>query len=160
MGRGAAQPVPVEKRLRTVRVTMIAQAVLGMAGGVLVLYLLGLSEDGGDTTGYGALRALTVLSTALSGLLLVCAVRLLRRLPWVRVTTLVIEGITVVSGLVGLVSAVSGGQVGPMTVVPIALGAAVIVPLLSRDVSEWFAGHGGAVADRRSTEGGSGVPVR
>lgn len=161
MGRTPAPPVPVEERLRSVRITMIFQAVLGIAGGGFLLYLLGLSEaNRDDTAGYGSLRALSVVSMVLAALVLVCAVQLLRRLPWVRVTTLVLESITVLSGLVGLVSSLSSGSPGPMTIVSVALGAAVIVPLRRRDVREWFAWDDGADQSRQSTGGGAGVPTR
>lgn len=147
-----AGPVLVEKWLRLVRFMMFFQAVLGIAGAAFLLYLLGLSEgNGDDTTGYGPLRAVSVVSVLLAVLLLVCAVKLPRRLPWVRTTTLAVEGVVVAGGLVNLLLSLSSGLVEPIAIAPIALGIGVIKPLLSREMSDWFAGRGGVGRVSRST---------
>ncbi|MFI7126737.1 hypothetical protein ACIBQ1_13665 [Nonomuraea sp. NPDC050153] len=129
------QPVP--RNLWQSRGIMIVQGVLGLLGGIFVMALV----NGSDMTGgAGLLITLALVSVAAAVALLACAVLLYRGLPWVRVTTLVIEGFTGVGALVSLVSGLVEGSFQPTGTIPLVLSFLVITNLVRPEVRDWFSG--------------------
>ncbi|MCI2417901.1 hypothetical protein MOQ72_10740 [Saccharopolyspora sp. K220] len=122
------------KIVNIVRIVMFVQAALGLVAGAFVLLLL-LTAGNNSADGTNAvIGVFTVLSIVAAVVLLVCAVKLPSRLPWVRVTTIVIEAITAVDGVITLVFALN-----PLAVLRVVCGVLVIQALLRRDVRAWFA---------------------
>jgi hypothetical protein len=131
----------VPKVIRSTRMLMFAQAVLGTLAGAFVLVLLGAAVAEDDSDGLGLMVVLTVLSIVMAVVLLVCAIVLPRRPSWVRVTVIAIESITVLGGAVNVLLGLSSGTVQPLAVLPVVLGLLVIKPLLQQDVVAWFDGE-------------------
>lgn len=120
---------------------MFIQAGLGIAGGLLILLILvAQAVDGFDDNDTALLVTLALLSLAMATALLVCAIILPRRPPWVRGAILAIELVIVVNGVVNLIYGLLNGEVQPLAILPIIFGMLVIWPLGRFDVKAWFDG--------------------
>ncbi|MBN6041905.1 hypothetical protein [Amycolatopsis sp. 195334CR] len=130
-------PERLPKVLRQTRVVLYVQSLLSILGGVLLVAAVSSLGDGADTT---ALLLLGVASILFALPLLVCAIKLRDRLPWVRTTALVFEWITVASGALGLLMSLVQGAV-PTGILSLVLGVLVLQSLMKAEVREWFAGR-------------------
>lgn len=126
----------IPRNLGQSRGIMIVQGVLGLAGGILLMALVNESDL---AEGSGLLTALSLVSVAAAVVLLTCAVLLYRGLPWVRVTTLVIEGFTAAGALFSLVSSMAEGSFQATGTIPLVLSSLVITNLVRPEVRDWFA---------------------
>ncbi|QFU89081.1 hypothetical protein [Amycolatopsis sp. YIM 10] len=130
-------PKRLPKVLRQTRVVLYVQSLLSIIGGLIIVAMV-VSLDAGDDLTAPLLLGLASILFALP--LLVCAVKLHERLPWVRTTALVFEWITVASGALGLLMTLAQGAV-PTGILSLVLGALVLQSLMKAEVREWFAGR-------------------
>ncbi|GAA3853872.1 hypothetical protein GCM10023084_05150 [Streptomyces lacrimifluminis] len=109
------------------------QAVLNLAVGFLLLALVNDAADHGQEEGAGLLRFLAVLSLLMAGALLLCGVFAGKRSNGIRVTVVVIEALSLLSGVLGLL------QGGGVPVLPgIAFALAVLRGFSSAEARNWF----------------------
>ncbi|SEU33621.1 hypothetical protein [Nonomuraea wenchangensis] len=111
------------------RICMWVQAGLGAVGLLLLLTLVG----GMEANAAGA--ALLLFAVPLGAILLIgfAAYRMTSRRRWVRVAGLVVESLLVLNGLWSLLGEVSLG-----TLLNMALAAAVVWLLFTRQSAAWF----------------------
>ncbi|WP_206797812.1 hypothetical protein [Amycolatopsis sp. MtRt-6] len=127
---------PPPKALRTVRILMFVQSVLGIIVGAVLLSVVA-SSDVDDDTGF----ALSLGGgLVLAAILFVCALLLPLRLAWVRGTAIAVECVNAASALVGaIVLLASDATPTPAAAMPIILSALVLRPLLQPEVRAWYA---------------------
>ncbi|WP_370942471.1 hypothetical protein AB5J62_25560 [Amycolatopsis sp. cg5] len=121
------------KPLKNVRILLWFQAVANILVGVLVTMVALNALDHGDEDAALPL-AIGIISLIIAVVLAVCAVMLSRRAAWVRTTVMALEGISVLSGVIGLVT---GGAVTLLIGIAIAIG--ILVSLSNPEVKAWFA---------------------
>ncbi|KDN21900.1 hypothetical protein [Amycolatopsis rifamycinica] len=127
---------PPPKALRTARILMFVQSVLGIAVGTVLLSVVA-SSAAGDDAGFELTLAAGVV---LAAVLFVCAVLLPLRLAWVRGVAIAVEGINAASALVGVIIALASDSAPtPTAAMPFILSALVLRPLLQPEVRAWFA---------------------
>ncbi|MDQ0760606.1 hypothetical protein [Streptomyces canus] len=97
---GVKAQMPTSVRLALVGVWV--QAVLNLAAGFLLLALVNDAADHGQDEGAGLLRFLAVLSLLIAGALLLCGVFAGKRSNGIRVTVIVIEALSLLIGVLGL----------------------------------------------------------
>ncbi len=106
---------------------LFVQIILNVFGGAILLYTLG------GQPGSGALYVVVCFSLLASVVLAVSALFLVLRNPWARYPIIVVEGLSVASGLVSLAT----GAVAGLT--NVAFGFAVITMLYRPEVRAWLA---------------------
>lgn len=129
-------PKRLPKVLRQTRIVLYVQSLLSILGGVLIVALVVSFDD--DELTAPLLLGLASILFALP--LLVCAIKLHERLPWVRTTALVFEWITVASGAIGLLMTLAQGAV-PTGILSLVLGVLVLQSLMKAEVRAWFEGR-------------------
>ncbi|MFE9438225.1 hypothetical protein ACFYO2_04280 [Streptomyces sp. NPDC006602] len=108
------------------------QAVLNLAAGFLLLALVNDAADHGQDEGAGLLRFLAVLSLLIAGALLLCGVFAGKRSNGIRVTVIVIEALSLLSGVLGLLQ-------GSVSVLPgIAFALVVLRGFSTVEARNWF----------------------
>lgn len=123
------------KALRTARILMFVQSVLGLFVGTLLLAAVTSSTV--DDTGFALSLAVSVV---LAAILFVCAVLLPRRQAWVRGTAIAVESVNAASALIGaIVLLASDTTPAPAAAMPFILSALVLKPLLQPEVRAWYA---------------------
>ncbi|WP_234441239.1 MULTISPECIES: hypothetical protein [Streptomyces] len=121
------------KNVRLALVGVWVQAVLNLAAGALLLAVVNDAADHGQDEGAGLLRFVAVLSLLIAGALLLCGVLAGKRSNGIRVTVIVIEALSLLSGVLGLV------QGGGVSVLPgIAFAIAVLRGFSSAEARNWF----------------------
>ena len=105
---------------------LFVQIILNVFGGAVLLYALG------GRPGAGALYVVVCFSLLASVVLAVSALFLVLRNPWARYPVIVVEGLSVASGLVSLAT----GAVAGLT--NVAFGFAVITMLYRPEVRAWL----------------------
>ncbi|WP_234478056.1 hypothetical protein [Streptomyces sp. MBT65] len=121
------------KNVRLALVGVWVQAVLNVVAGFLLLAVVSDAVDHGQDEGTGLLRFVAVLSLLIAGVLLLCGVFARTRSNGIRVTVIVIEALSLLSSVVGLLE---GGGVG---VVPgIVLPLVVLRGAASAEARNWF----------------------
>ncbi|MFC9256335.1 hypothetical protein ACFWMR_41530 [Amycolatopsis thailandensis] len=128
--RNKAPEMP--RQLKTVRVLLWIQAVLNLLASALVTALAINELDHGNEEA-GLALALALLGFAVSLVLIACAIRISRGSAWVRPAVLGVEGLSVVLGVIGLIS---GGAVTQLIGIGIAIG--IIVVLNKPEERAWF----------------------
>jgi len=128
--RNKAPEMP--RQLKTVRVFLWIQAVLNLLASALVTILAINALDHGDEEA-GLALALALLGFVVSLVLIACAIRISRGSAWVRPTVIGVEGLSVVLGLISLIS---GGAITQLIGMGIAIG--IIVVLTKPEESAWF----------------------
>ncbi|MFC8430196.1 hypothetical protein [Streptomyces sp. NPDC057253] len=109
------------------------QAVLNLAVGFLLLAVVNDAVDHGRDEGAGLLRFVAVVSLLVAGVLLLCGVFARTRSNGIRVTIIVIESLSLLSSVVGLLK---GGGAG---VVPgLLLPFLVLRGAASAEARNWF----------------------
>ncbi|MCX5336169.1 MULTISPECIES: hypothetical protein [unclassified Streptomyces] len=109
------------------------QAVLNLAAGALLLAVVNNAADHGQDEGAGLLRFVAVLSLLIAGALLLCGVFAGKRSNGIRVTVIVIEVLSLLSGVVGLLKG------GGASVLPgIAFALAMLRGFGSAEARNWF----------------------
>ncbi|MCX4761765.1 hypothetical protein OG562_12420 [Streptomyces sp. NBC_01275] len=127
---GVKAQMPKNVRLATVGVWV--QAVLNLAAGALLLAVVNDAADHGQDEGAGLLRFVAVLSLLIAGALLLCGVFAGQRSNGIRVTVIVIEALSLLSGVLGLLQ-------GGVSVLPgIALALVVLRGFSSAEARNWF----------------------
>ncbi|WP_236796593.1 hypothetical protein [Amycolatopsis sp. GM8] len=131
---------PAPKALRSATFALYGQSLLGIAGGVIILVLIG-SVHMTEEDGAGQLRFVAVVGLVIGVIQFVGAILLRRGLRWVRVTVLVIEFANVALGLEAIIQLSTAGEsFQPTSVISLVLSFLVIQPLLRPEVRSWFAG--------------------
>ncbi|MGY1502697.1 hypothetical protein ACW4TU_39995 [Streptomyces sp. QTS52] len=121
------------KNVRLALVGVWVQAVLNLAAGALLLAVVNDAADHGQDEGAGLLRFLAVLSLLIAGALLLCGVFADRRLNGIRVTVIVIEALSLLSGVLGLL------QGAGVSVLPgIAFALLVLRGFSTVEARNWF----------------------
>ncbi|MFC3452952.1 hypothetical protein [Amycolatopsis speibonae] len=120
------------RQLKTVRVFLWIQAVLNLLASALVTALAINELDHGNEEA-GLALALALLGFAVSLTLIACAIRISRGSSWVRPTVIGVEGLSVVLGVISLIS---GGAVTQLIGMGIAIG--IIVVLNKPEERAWF----------------------
>ncbi|WP_240982684.1 hypothetical protein [Streptomyces sp. S3(2020)] len=121
------------KNVRLAVVGVWVQAVLNLAAGAVLLAVVNDAVDHGQDEGTGALRFVAVLSLLIAGALLLCGVFAGKRSNGLRVTVIVIEALSLLSGVVGLLRG------GGVSVLPgIAFALAVLRGFSSAEAKNWF----------------------
>ncbi|WP_105968465.1 hypothetical protein [Streptomyces geranii] len=121
------------KNVRLALVGVWVQAVLNLAAGFLLLAVVNDAVDHGDDEGVGLLRFVAVLTLLVAGALLLCGVFAGTRANGIRVTIIVVEALSLLSSVVGLLQ---GGGVG---VLPgIVLPLVVLRGAASAEARNWF----------------------
>ncbi|WP_409490108.1 hypothetical protein [Amycolatopsis sp. cmx-11-12] len=120
------------RQLKFVRVFLWIQAVLNLLVSALVTSLAINELDHGNEEA-GLSLALAVLGFVVAVVLVACAVRISRGSPWVRPTVIAVEGLSVVMGVISLVS---GGAVTQL--IGMAIAVAIIVTLNKPEERAWF----------------------
>ncbi|MDQ1045302.1 hypothetical protein [Streptomyces sp. V4I2] len=120
------------KSVRLALVGVWVQAVLNLAAGFLLLALVNDAADHGQDEGAGLLRFLAVLSLLIAGALLLCGVFAGKRSNWIRVTVIVIEALSLLSGVVGLL------QGGVSVLLGIAFALVVLRGFSTMEARNWF----------------------
>jgi len=128
--RNKAPEMP--RQLKTVRVFLWIQAVLNLLASALVTILAINELDHGNEEA-GLVLALALLGFVVSLVLIACAIRISRGSAWVRPTVIGVEGLSVVLGLISLIS---GGAITQLIGMGIAIG--IIVVLTKPEESAWF----------------------
>ncbi|SDY39178.1 hypothetical protein SAMN05421504_105405 [Amycolatopsis xylanica] len=118
--------------LKNVRILLWFQAISNILAGFLVIMLALNALDHGDEDGALPL-VIGIISLIIAVVLAVCAVMISGHAPWVRTTIMTLEGITLVAGVIGLVS---GGAVTLLIGIGIAIG--ILFSLSNPAVKEWF----------------------
>ncbi|MGW3101235.1 hypothetical protein [Streptomyces sp. NPDC001100] len=121
---------------RNVRLALVGvwvQAVLNLAAGFLLLAVVSDAVDHGQDEGAGLLRFVAVLSLLIAGALLLCGVFAGKRSNGIRVTVIVIEALSLLSGVLGLFQ---GGGVGVLPSIAFAL--VVLRGFSSAEARNWF----------------------
>jgi hypothetical protein len=120
------------KSVRLALVGVWVQAVLNLAAGFLLLALVNDAADHGQDEGAGLLRFLAVLSLLIAGALLLCGVLAGKRSNGIRVTVIVIEALSLLSGVLGLLQ-------GSVSVLPgIAFALVVLRGFSTVEARNWF----------------------
>jgi hypothetical protein len=121
------------KSVRLALVGVWVQAVLNLAAGFLLLAVANDAADHGQDEGAGLLRFLAVLSLLIAGALLLCGVFAGKRSNGIRVAVIVIEALSLLSGVLGLF------QGGGVSVLPsIAFALAVLRGFSTVEARNWF----------------------
>ena len=121
------------KNVRLAVVGVWVQAVLNLAAGGLLLAVVNDAADHGRDEGAGLLRFVAVLSLLIAGALLLCGVFAGKRSKGIRVTVIVIEALSLLSGVLGLL------QGGGVSVLPgIAFALAMLRGFSSAEARNWF----------------------
>ncbi|MFD8495312.1 hypothetical protein [Amycolatopsis sp. NPDC059657] len=118
--------------LKNVRILLWFQAISNILAGVLVTMVALNALDHGDEDAALPL-VIGIISLIIAVVLAVCAVMISRHAPWVRTTIMTLEGITLVAGVIGLVS---GGAITLLIGIGIAIG--ILFSLSNPAVKEWF----------------------
>lgn len=126
------RPLEMPRQLKFVRVFLWIQAVLNLLVSVLVTGLAINELDHGNEEA-GLSLVLAVLGFVVAVVLVACAVRISRGSPWVRPTVIAVEGLSVVMGVISLVS---GGAVTQL--IGMAIAVAIIVTLNKPEERAWF----------------------
>jgi hypothetical protein len=121
------------KSVRLALVGAWVQAVLNLAAGFLLLALVNDAADHGQDEGAGLLRFLAVLSLLIAGVLLLCGVFAGKRSNGIRVTVIVIEALSLLTGVLGLFQ---GAGVSGLPSIVFAL--AVLRGFSSAEARNWF----------------------
>lgn len=128
---GVKAQMPKNVRLAVVGVWV--QAVLNLAAGALLLVVVNDAVDHGQDEGSGLLRFVAVLSLLIAGALLLCGAFAGKRSNGIRVMVIVIEALSLLSGVLGLL------QGGGVSVLPgIAFALAVLRGFSSVEARTWF----------------------
>ncbi|UUU19153.1 hypothetical protein [Streptomyces sp. DSM 40750] len=121
------------KNVRLAVVGVWVQAVLNLAAGALLLVVVNDAVDHGQDEGSGLLRFVAVLSLLIAGALLLCGAFAGKRSNGIRVMVIVIEALSLLSGVLGLL------QGGGVSVLPgIAFALAVLRGFSSVEARTWF----------------------
>ncbi|MEV7556007.1 hypothetical protein AB0N89_40865 [Amycolatopsis sp. NPDC089917] len=128
--RNKAPEMP--RQLKTVRVLLWIQAVLNLLASALVTALAINELDHGNEEA-GLALALAILGFVVSLVLIASAIRISRGSAWVRPTVIGVEGLSVVLGVIGLIS---GGAITQLIGMGIAIG--IIVVLTKPEERAWF----------------------
>ncbi|MDI5974882.1 hypothetical protein [Amycolatopsis magusensis] len=126
------------KALRQTRIVLYVQSLLSIVIGFFITLLVLSLDNGSDDLTAPLLLGVAAIVLALP--LLICAIKLHQRLPWVRTLALVFEWITVASGALGLLMTLAQGGV-PSGILQLVLGIVVLQSLMKAEVREWFAGR-------------------
>ncbi|MFF0015344.1 hypothetical protein [Streptomyces sp. NPDC005374] len=121
------------KSVRLALVGVWVQAVLNLAAGALLLAVVNDAVDHGRDEAAGLLRFLAVLSLLVAGVLLLCGVFAGKRSNGIRVTVIVIEALSLLTGVVGLFQ---GAGVSGLPSIVFAL--AVLRGFNSAEARNWF----------------------
>ncbi|MGJ5828245.1 hypothetical protein [Streptomyces ossamyceticus] len=128
---GVRAKMPKSVRLATVGVWV--QAVLNLAAGALLLAVVSDAVEHGQDEGVGLIRFVAVLSLLIAAALLLCGVLVGRRSNAIRVTVVVVEAVSLVGGVLGLLQ---GGGVSALPGIVFAL--AVLRGFGSAEARNWF----------------------
>lgn len=121
------------KNVRLAVVGIWVQGVLNLAAGALLLAVVNDAADHGQDEGAGLLRFVAVLSLLIAGALILCGALAGKRSNGVRVTVIVIEALSLLSGLLGLF------QGGGVSVLPgIVFALVVLRSFSSAEARTWF----------------------
>jgi hypothetical protein len=126
------------KALSPARTSMFLQGFLGIAGSTFFLVMVASFDPGEE--GAGLLTVLATISLVIAATLTACAALLPRRLPWVRVTVIAVEGLVTASALIGIAFALAYDSVHPTQMIPLAFSVPVLVTMFRSDARTWFAG--------------------
>ncbi len=122
--------MPKSVRLATVGVWV--QAVLNLAAGALLLAVVSDAVDHGQDEGVGLIRFVAVLSLLIAAALLLCGVLVGKRSNAIRVTVVVVEAVSLVGGVLGLL------QGGVSALPGIVFALAVLRGFTSAEARNWF----------------------
>ncbi|MFF7841806.1 hypothetical protein ACFZC6_23800 [Streptomyces ossamyceticus] len=107
--------------------------MLNLAAGALLLAVVSDAVEHGQDEGVGLIRFVAVLSLLIAAALLLCGVLVGRRSNAVRVTVVVVEAVSLVGGVLGLL------QGGGVSVLPgIVFALAVLRGFSSAEARNWF----------------------
>ncbi|WP_405639468.1 hypothetical protein [Streptomyces sp. NBC_00019] len=124
---------PMPRNVRLAVVGVWVQALLNLAAGALLLAVVNNAADHGQDEGAGLLRFVAVLSLLIAGALLLCGVFAGKRSNGIRVTVIVIEVLSLLSGVVGLLK---GGGASVLPGIAFALG--MLRGFSSAEARNWF----------------------
>lgn len=120
------------KNVRLALVGVWVQAVLNLAAGFLLLAVVNDEVDHGQDEGAGLLRFVAVFSLVVAGALLLCGVFAGTRSNGIRVTVIVIEALSLLSGVVGLLNG------GGVSIAGIVFALVVLRGVCSAEARNWF----------------------
>jgi hypothetical protein len=126
------RPLEMPRQLKFVRGFLWLQAVLNILVSALVTSLAINELDHGNEEA-GLPLVLALLGFVVAAVLIASAVRISRGAPWVRTAIIVVEGLTVVIAVIGLLT---GGPITQLIGMGIAIG--IIVTLNKPEERAWF----------------------
>ncbi|KZB81432.1 hypothetical protein [Amycolatopsis regifaucium] len=126
------RPLEMPRRLKFVRGFLWLQAVLNILVSALVTMVAMNELDHGNEEA-GLALVLALLGFVVAVVLIASAVRISRGAPWVRVAVIVVEALTVVIAVIGLIN---GGPITQLIGMGIAIG--IIVTLNKPEERAWF----------------------
>ena len=130
MSESVHQTMP--RNLKFALVGVWFQAVVNLGLGFFFLALVNDAVEHGQEEGTAFVRFIAYISIVIGALLAACGIAAPRRQGWVRTTVLVIEAISLVSGVIGLFS----GQLS--SVLGIVLAIVIGKEFLSDSGRAWF----------------------